>query len=103
VYGDADAVVDPRNSKLLSGRIPGSQVVVFPGLGHLFFWEEPAQFTRAVASFLLAAAKKLPNGDDKGQSLPRRVPSSGDTLAAAEAVASDGTSRSRRRPGLLLS
>ena len=54
VYGDADAVVDPRNSKLLSGRIPSSQVVVFPGLGHLFFWEEPAQFAQAVTSFLLA-------------------------------------------------
>lgn len=53
-YGDADAVVDPRNSKVLSGRIPGSQVVVFPGLGHLFFWEAPAGFTKAVTSFLLA-------------------------------------------------
>jgi len=54
MYGDADAVVDPRNSKLLAGRIPSSQVVVFPGLGHLFFWEEPAQFAQAVTSFLLA-------------------------------------------------
>jgi pimeloyl-ACP methyl ester carboxylesterase len=52
--GDADAVVDPRNSKLLAGRIPRSQVVVFPGLGHLFFWEKPAQFAKAVTSFLLA-------------------------------------------------
>ncbi len=57
MYGDADAVVDPRNSKLLSGRIPTSQVVVFPGLGHLFFWEEPAQFAKAVTSFLSAVAK----------------------------------------------
>jgi len=57
MYGDADVVVDPRNSKLLSSRIPGSQVEVFPGLGHLFFWEEPAQFAKAVASFLAAAAQ----------------------------------------------
>jgi pimeloyl-ACP methyl ester carboxylesterase len=53
VYGDADEVVDPRNSKLLSGRITNSQVEVFPGLGHLFFWEKPAQFAQAVTSFLL--------------------------------------------------
>ena len=53
MYGDADEVVDPRNSKLLSGRIPHSQVEVFPGLGHLFFWEKPAQFAQAVTSFLL--------------------------------------------------
>jgi pimeloyl-ACP methyl ester carboxylesterase len=56
MYGGADAVVDPRNSKLLAGRIPDAQVVVLPGLGHLFFWEEPAQFTKAVTSFLLAPA-----------------------------------------------
>ncbi|HLY65112.1 MAG TPA: alpha/beta hydrolase, partial [Chloroflexota bacterium] len=56
MYGDADAVVDPRNSKLLADRIADSQVVVFPGLGHLFFWEDPAQFTKAVTSFLLAPA-----------------------------------------------
>jgi pimeloyl-ACP methyl ester carboxylesterase len=68
MYGDADAVVDTRNSKLLSGRIPSSQVVVFPGLGHLFFWEEPAQFAKAVTSFLLARAEKSLNGSDEGQS-----------------------------------
>jgi 3-oxoadipate enol-lactonase len=66
VYGDADAVVDPRNSKVLAGRIPGSQVVVFPGLGHLFFWEEPVQFAEAVTTFLLAPAGKLLNGSDQG-------------------------------------
>jgi len=68
MYGDADAVVDPRNSKLLAGRIPSSQVVVFPGLGHLFFWEEPAQFAKAVTSFLLAPAEKSLNGRAEGQS-----------------------------------
>jgi pimeloyl-ACP methyl ester carboxylesterase len=68
MYGDADAVVDPRNSKLLAGRIPRSQVVAFPGLGHLFFWEEPAQFTKAVSSFLIAPAENSLNGSDEGQS-----------------------------------
>jgi 3-oxoadipate enol-lactonase len=58
IYGGVDAVVDPRNSKLLAGRIPGSQVTVFPGLGHLFFWEEPAGFARAVTAFLLAMTEK---------------------------------------------
>jgi hypothetical protein len=67
MYGDADAVVDPRNSKLLSGRISSSQVVVFPGLGHLFFWEEPVRFAKAVTSFLTAAERSL-NGSDEGQS-----------------------------------
>ena len=57
MYGDADAVVDPRNSKLLASRIPDSQVVVFPGLA-TFLLERPAQFAEAVTSFLLAPAEK---------------------------------------------
>jgi hypothetical protein len=41
--------------------------VVFPGLGHLFFWEEPARFAKAVTSFLLAPAEKSLNDSDEGQ------------------------------------
>jgi 3-oxoadipate enol-lactonase len=53
VCGDADAVVDPRNSKLLASRIPGARLVSFPELGHLFFWESPDRFIQVVTSFLL--------------------------------------------------
>jgi 3-oxoadipate enol-lactonase len=52
IYGDADAVVDPRNSKLLADQIPGARLIAFPGLGHLFFWEDPAKFADVVTSFL---------------------------------------------------
>jgi pimeloyl-ACP methyl ester carboxylesterase len=38
--------------------------VVFPGLGHLFFWEKPAQFAKAVTSFLQAPVEKSLNGHD---------------------------------------
>ena len=74
MYGDADAVVDPRNSRLLAGRISRSQVVVFPGLGHLFFWEEPAQFAKAVTTFLLTPAETSLKGSGEGQSLGARSP-----------------------------
>lgn len=50
--GDADSVVDPRNSKLLVTRIPGARFEGFPGLGHLFFWEDPDRFSQVVTSFL---------------------------------------------------
>lgn len=53
VHGDADTVVDPRNARLLAERIPDAQLVTFPGLGHLLFWEDPGGFADAVASFLL--------------------------------------------------
>jgi pimeloyl-ACP methyl ester carboxylesterase len=46
-------VVDPRNARILAGRIPHAELLVFPGLGHLLFWEDPDAFAEAVTSFLL--------------------------------------------------
>ena len=50
--GDEDAVVDPRNSELLAERIEVARLEVFPGTGHLFFWEEPQRFVQVVTEFL---------------------------------------------------
>ncbi|HET7045356.1 MAG TPA: alpha/beta hydrolase [Gaiellaceae bacterium] len=50
--GDEDNVIDPRNSELLAGRIPGARLRVFPGTGHLFFWERPAEVAAALTEFL---------------------------------------------------
>ena len=60
VHGDADTVVDPGNGKLLADRIPGARLVIFPGLGHLLFWQDPDGFTDAVTSFLLASTGNKP-------------------------------------------
>jgi 3-oxoadipate enol-lactonase len=57
VQGAADTVVDPRNGKLLAERIPDAQLVTFPELGHLLFWQDPAGFAEVVTSFLLAGAR----------------------------------------------
>jgi len=45
-------VVDPRNARLLAARIQHANLVTFPGLGHLFFWEDPEAFAASVTSFL---------------------------------------------------
>ena len=50
--GDADVVVDPRNSQLLAELIPVARLEVFPGTGHLFFWEQPQRFVEVVEEFL---------------------------------------------------
>jgi pimeloyl-ACP methyl ester carboxylesterase len=60
VHGDADTVVDRGNGKLLADRIPGAQLVIFPELGHLLFWQDPDGFTDAVISFLLASTGNQP-------------------------------------------
>ncbi len=56
LQGAADTVVDPRNARLLADRIPGARLVMFPELGHLLFWDDPAGFAAAAVSFLLAKA-----------------------------------------------
>jgi 3-oxoadipate enol-lactonase len=52
LHGTADRVVDPRNARLLAGRIEDAGLVTFPELGHLFIWEDPGAFATAVTSFL---------------------------------------------------
>jgi len=54
LHGDADNVVDPRNSALLAARIPSNRLVILPNLGHLVFWEDPQGFVDVVTSFLTA-------------------------------------------------
>jgi pimeloyl-ACP methyl ester carboxylesterase len=52
VTGTEDAVVDWRNSQLLAERITDARLELFPGTGHLFFWEEPKRFVELVKEFL---------------------------------------------------
>lgn len=58
LHGAADIVVDPRNARLLADRIPDAELAVVPSGGHLFFWEDPAAFATAIASFLLDHGSK---------------------------------------------
>ena len=53
LHGTEDAVVDSRNTTLLERRIPDARIELFPGAGHLFFWEQPERFVAAVEEFLL--------------------------------------------------
>jgi 3-oxoadipate enol-lactonase len=52
LHGTEDAVVDSRNTALLALRIPDARVELFPGGGHLFFWEQPERFVKVVTEFL---------------------------------------------------
>jgi pimeloyl-ACP methyl ester carboxylesterase len=52
LHGTDDGVVDPRNSELLAGRIPGARLELLPGTGHLCFWEQPERFVALVQEFL---------------------------------------------------
>lgn len=54
IHGEADAMVPPGNGALLAEGIPGAQLSLWPGAGHLYVTDEP-RADAAVAEFLLSA------------------------------------------------
>ena len=57
ITGNEDPIVPHRNSEILQERIPGAQLELINGAGHLFFWEAPAESAEKVRSFLESAGK----------------------------------------------
>jgi pimeloyl-ACP methyl ester carboxylesterase len=41
VHGTEDQMVPVSNAHMIAGLIPGSQLEILEGVGHLFFWEQP--------------------------------------------------------------
>ena len=55
IYGDADQRSPPSPvGETLHAEIPGSTLVVFPGIGHVVNLEEPDRFNEEVRGFLLS-------------------------------------------------
>jgi len=52
VHGDADRVVPLSNGLLLARRIPGAELAVVSGCGHVVPLERPEEFNRLVEDFL---------------------------------------------------
>ena len=49
--GDADILVPPENSRILADRIPGAELRILEGGGHIFFLEQPEATSRALLDF----------------------------------------------------
>jgi 3-oxoadipate enol-lactonase len=43
VHGTLDQMLPVQNGRMIAGLIPDSQLEIFDGVGHLFFWERPEQ------------------------------------------------------------
>jgi pimeloyl-ACP methyl ester carboxylesterase len=52
LHGTADRVVDPENARILAGRIPGAELVMLEGAGHVYHSEQPDAADRAVLEFV---------------------------------------------------
>jgi pimeloyl-ACP methyl ester carboxylesterase len=52
LHGTADRVVDPENARILARRIPGAELVMLKGAGHVYHSEQPEASDRAVLEFV---------------------------------------------------
>jgi 3-oxoadipate enol-lactonase len=52
VTGDEDHIIPPGNSERLAQLIPGADLKVYPGVGHLILVEEPDVFAADILEFL---------------------------------------------------
>jgi 3-oxoadipate enol-lactonase len=41
IHGTADRMLPDSNGHMIAGLIPGAQLEILDGAGHLFFWEQP--------------------------------------------------------------
>jgi pimeloyl-ACP methyl ester carboxylesterase len=54
LWGDLDTFVTREDCERLAGAIERSELVVYPGVGHVVHWEEPARVAADIARFVAA-------------------------------------------------
>lgn len=52
VVGESDAITPPELAQAMHARIPGSQLAIIPGAGHMAAMEQPTLVTRAILRFV---------------------------------------------------
>jgi len=57
LWGEKDVTIPPENAERFHKDIPGSRVVLYPGVGHLPMEEAPTQSARDVEAFLTSSEK----------------------------------------------
>jgi 3-oxoadipate enol-lactonase len=56
IGGDEDQMLPVRNGRLIASLIPDAQLEILPGVGHMFWWEQPARGAELVRAHALAGA-----------------------------------------------
>jgi pimeloyl-ACP methyl ester carboxylesterase len=62
LWGDRDSVTPASEQDALADAIPGSRMVVYPGIGHALHWDDPDRAAADIAAFCaqFAAPARLP-------------------------------------------
>lgn len=56
VHGDADLMLDVANGRAIAAAIPGAQLEILEGVGHVFWWEQPERSAALLRAHALGAA-----------------------------------------------
>jgi proline iminopeptidase len=59
IVGELDRTTTPRAARVLHEGIPGSELLVVPGVGHMSFVEAPEEYLGAVREFLRASQRDV--------------------------------------------
>jgi len=57
VWGEEDAIVPRADQESMATAIANAQLVVIPGVGHAFYWEEPERVADELTTFVRGLAK----------------------------------------------
>jgi len=55
IHGDEDRLLAPANGRQIAARIPGAQLEMLAGVGHMFWWEQPRRSAELIREHALAA------------------------------------------------
>ncbi|MBS1889400.1 MAG: alpha/beta fold hydrolase [Actinobacteria bacterium] len=55
VHGTADKMIPVANGELIAASIPGARLELLEGVGHMFWWEEPARAAELLRAHALGA------------------------------------------------
>ena len=55
IHGTEDRMLPAENARWIASAIPGARLELMDGVGHLFFWERPAQSAALIGEIAAAA------------------------------------------------
>lgn len=58
IWGDQDSILTRHDQERLTSAIPGARLLIYPGAGHAFYWEDPARAAADVAAFATQAISR---------------------------------------------
>ena len=50
IHGTEDQMIPVANGRMMAGLIPGAELEILEGVGHVFFWEQPGQAAAMIRS-----------------------------------------------------